>query len=422
MQPLFREYHDDDLEKVVHLFDVTAQQGSVFSISECIAALRSDAPAAVAVSSGSIVGVALATISGDRAWVMRLAIDPHRRGEGLVSSVLFELEGLLARRHIRRIGYVLPEEEQLADGLVRAGYARRPTVAYFEKVEAVGPGEALILDVLGGRMLPAGLWSKIAGMRREKDLIERRIILPLAEPERAAAHGVRPPRAIVLFGPPGTGKTTFARGVASRLGWPFVELFPSRMAGDPSGLAGALREAFAMVNDLEHVVLFLDEVEEIAAARDAVRPTVNYGVTNELLKAIPQFRQRATRLLVAATNSVRALDSAFLRPGRFDYVIPVGPPDAEARRAMWAGFTPASEPHVDRLVVASAGLTPADIDHAARTAAQAAFERDVTGGQPVDVPGATIDDYLSALQQTRPTVTSEMVNAFEQDIAEFSRV
>ena len=422
MQPLFREYHDDDLEKVVHLFDVTAQQGSVFSISECISALRGDAPAAVAVSAGGIVGVALATITGDRAWIMRLAIDPQRRGEGLASSLLFELEGLLAHRHIRRIGYVLPEEEQLAEGLVRAGYARRPAVAYFEKVESVGPGEALILDALGGRMLQTGLWSKIAGMRREKDLIERRIILPLAEPERAAAHGVRPPRAIVLFGPPGTGKTTFARGVASRLGWPFVELFPSRMAGDPAGLAGALREAFAMVNDLEHVVLFLDEVEEIAAARDAARPTVNYGVTNELLKAIPQFRQRATRLLVAATNSVRALDSAFLRPGRFDYVIPVGPPDAEARRAMWAGFTTAPDLDIDRLVASSAGLTPADIDHAARTAAQAAFERELISGQQADVAGATIEDFLAALSQTRPTVTVEMVSAFEQDIAEFSRV
>ncbi|BDH12434.1 hypothetical protein HOK021_36130 [Streptomyces hygroscopicus] len=55
-------------------------------------------------------------------------------------------------------------------------------------------------------------------MEAEKDLIERRVVLPLAEPERAARHGVRPPRAIALFGPPGTGKTTFARGIAARLG------------------------------------------------------------------------------------------------------------------------------------------------------------------------------------------------------------
>lgn len=421
MQPLVREYHDDDLEQIVHLFDVTAGQGSVFTIAECIGALRSDTPAVVAVSAGRVVGAAMAAVAGDRAWVMRLAIDPHRRGEGLASSLLFELELLLVDRHVRRIGYVLPEEELVAEGLVRAGYARRPAVAYFEKVESVGPGEASILDALGGRLLPTGLWSKIAGMRLEKDLIERRIILPLAEPERAAAHGVRPPRAIVLFGPPGTGKTTFARGVASRLGWPFVELFPSRMATEPSGLAGALRETFSMIGDLEHVVVFLDEVEEIASARGGAHLASNHGVTNELLKAIPQFRQRDTRLLVAATNSVRTLDSAFLRPGRFDYVIPVGPPDADARRAMWAEYPSVPAVDVAQLVTSSAGLTPADIDHAARTAAQAAFERELASGQG-GPPGATTADYLRALNSTRPTVTAEMVAEFEQDIAEFSRV
>jgi transitional endoplasmic reticulum ATPase len=73
-----------------------------------------------------------------------------------------------------------------------------------------------------------------------------------------------------LFGPPGTGKTTFAKGAASRLGWPFVELFPSRLAGEsPAGLASALREAFALVAELDKVVLFIDEVEEIAGARTA---------------------------------------------------------------------------------------------------------------------------------------------------------
>ncbi|MEZ5116283.1 MAG: GNAT family N-acetyltransferase [Candidatus Nanopelagicales bacterium] len=423
MGVLVREYHDDDLEAVVHLWDVTsAEQGSVFSVAECIAAVRADEPAVVAVRDGRIVGAALASLDNERAWVLRIAVHPDHRGEGIVSGLLVELERLSVDQGARRMAYVLPAEEQLADGLLNAGWKRRPAAAYFEKVGGLGPGEQGLLESLGGRVIPTGAWDRIAGMEEEKTLIDRRVVLPLREPERAAAHGVLPPRAIVLFGPPGTGKTTFARGMASRLQWPFVEIFPSRLAADEGGLANALRQVFAQVADLERVVLFIDEVEEIAPMRDGVATSPAHGVTNELLKLIPAFRERDTRLLVCATNSVRSLDSAFLRPGRFDYLIPVGPPDADARRALWARFTAGREDvDLDVLVRATEGFTPADVEFAARSAAQSAFEREVVHGEAAGRPGATTDDYLVAIRQVRPTVTAEIRRDFQEDIARYAR-
>src|SRR6185503_16446654 len=90
----------------------------------------------------------------------------------------------------------------------------------------------------------------------------------LAEPNLAEQYGVSPPKAVVLFGPPGTGKTTFAKAVAGRLGWPFVEVFPSQLVGgDAHGRAGALRELFDQLLYLDTVVVFVDEVEEIASIR-----------------------------------------------------------------------------------------------------------------------------------------------------------
>src|SRR5713226_4909536 len=180
-------------------------------------------------------------------------------------------------------------------------------MVFYEKLKPVGSGSAGVLGQLGGRMVRAGAWDQLGGMAREKELIERRVILPLAQPQLAERLCLVPPRAIVLFGPPGTGKTTFAKGAASRLGWPFVELFPSRLAGEsPAGLASALREAFSLVAELDKVVLFIDEVEEIAGMRQPRAVSAAQGVTNEMLKLIPPFREQDERLLICATNSVRA--------------------------------------------------------------------------------------------------------------------
>ncbi|WP_431681542.1 ATP-binding protein [Kitasatospora sp. KL5] len=424
---LIHDYREDDLAAVVHLIDTTAGLGqeSVFSIAECITALTSRQPAVVAVSRGTPIGAALAHVAGERAWVMRIAIAPGWRGRGLASALLRELERRLVERRVRRIAYVLPEEEQLGEGLQNAGYGRRPAVAYFEKSEPQHGPSAGLLEELGGRVLPGDLWQKVAGMEAEKSLIERRVVLPLAEPERAARHGVRPPRAVALFGPPGTGKTTFARAVASRLGWPFVELLPSRLA-DEGNLAAALRTAFARIAELERVLVFVDEVEEIAPVRREGATGGMHGVTNELLKLIPGFREGEERLLVCATNSIRSLDPAFLRHGRFDYLIPIGTPDAAARTAIWSRYA-AHRPGVDlaALVTASELFTPADIEHAARIAAQAAFERDLGGDGGAAVPGqagAGTEDYLAAIAQCRPTVTPAMTEEFTADIGSHARV
>lgn len=419
-----RDYHDDDLDQAIQIWDQSRLLGEdpVFPVSEVMAAAKAGQPAVVAVVGDELVGMAVAQAHGKRGWVLLISLASRWRERGIGSALLGELERRLRALNVRHISALLPAGAAGTKALENSGYRLRDGLAYYEKFEPAGTANADLLAALGGRMLPKGLWDSMAGMEREKQVVERRVVLPLTEPELADRYGVVPPKAIILFGPPGTGKTSFAQAVASRLGWPFVEIFPSRLAADTSeGLAAALRETFAELAELDSVLLFIDEVEEIAAVRSGKAVDPGHGVTNELLKLIPVFRERDARLLVCATNSVRSLDPAFLRPGRFDYVIPIGPPDPTARRAIWSRYLgdAADTVDLDRLVEASELFTPADIGFAARKGAQAAFEREVMlrQGGP-----ATTEDYLNAIADTRPTLTPQAIEEFTEDIETYSRL
>ncbi|MFD0360876.1 ATP-binding protein [Nocardia sp. GCM10030253] len=420
-----RDFRDDDLDQAIQIWDQSRTPGSVepvFAVAEVMAAARKGQSAVVAEVGAEMVGMAVAEVQGERAWVLLVALGSRWRQRGIGSALLAELERRLRTAGVRRICAVLPDGATGATAFENSGYLRRDGLVYYEMLERLGPQQTNLLTELGGRLLPPGLWQSMAGMDREKDVIERRIVLPLANRDTAERYGVQTPKSVILFGPPGTGKTSFAKAVASRLGWPFVELFPSRLAAAAQGgLAASLRETFDDIAELDELVLFIDEVEEIAVARSGSATSAAHGVTNELLKLIPAFREKDSRLLVCATNSVRSLDSAFLRPGRFDYVIPIGPPDAPARRAMWRRYIGPAGDHIDlhQLVSASALFTPADIEFAARKGAQAAFEREMLDGRG---ELASTADYLTAIADTRPTLTPDILTAFEQDDENYTRL
>ena len=198
-------------------------------------------------------------------------------------------------------------------------------------------------------------------------------------------------------------------------------MLPAELAGEGAERqAKLLADAFERILELASAVVFVDEVEDLAATRHEER-RVSPSITNEFLKQIPRMRDAPHHLLVCATNWVARLDPAFLRPGRFDYVLPVGPPNADARRPIWRRYVEEitdEEIDLEALVRASELFTPADIEFAARKAAQRAFEREHFEGSR---HRARTDDFLAAIEDTKPTLTAEMVSNFDDDTDRFAR-
>ena len=170
----------------------------------------------------------------------------------------------------------------------------------------------------------------------------------------------------------------------------------------------------------------LGSTDHASGAADPRRPRLSVIVPVRdgacfLAESLPALRA-SDRLLVCATNSVRDLDPALLRPGRFDYVLPIGPPDPDARAALWRVFLggiTSEEVPIQDLVAITELFTPADVEFAARKAAQAAFERALTTG--ADSP-ATLDDFRTAVAATRPTLSRAMLREFEEDIERYARL
>ena len=280
-----------------------------------------------------------------------------------------------------------------------------------------------ILKEMGAQTIGREVWDTISDSQPPKQLVQRRIILPLTKEDLSKKHGVTPPKTIIFFGPPGTGKTHFVKAIAGVLSWWYIEIAPSMLMVDGADRVGAnLRRIMEKARQLEEAVIFIDEFEELAGRRDNA-DRLEKSITNEFLKQVPQFKNEANRvLLVCATNYIQHLDAALLRPGRFDCIIPVGGLNAEERRAIldyYLSRLNKGEIDLDRIVKETSRYTPADIQYLFEQVAQFAFEQEIARKEDYRVTTETIYHIMS---KVRPSLTDEIIKEFEKNSITYARV
>ena len=260
-------------------------------------------------------------------------------------------------------------------------------------------------------------FSDIAGLDDVKKAITVRMINPVKYPEKYKLYNKKSGGGVLLFGPPGTGKTMIARAIACEVGAKFYVIKGSDIVSKWVGESERnIQSLFKTARADKLAIIFIDEMDSLLGRRG--EDTHNDRRVNEFLQQIDGFAGKAPNLLLlGATNRPWDIDGAALRPGRFSQKIYVPLPDAPAREFMFnkslKGAPVADDVSVGELVSLTEGYSGADIEEVCDRAKEDPLLRSISTDSVVQVSRA---DFLTAIKSVPPSVSEEEVKRFERFI------
>jgi transitional endoplasmic reticulum ATPase len=221
-------------------------------------------------------------------------------------------------------------------------------------------------------------YEDVGGLGREIARIREMIELPMRHPEVFARLGIEPPKGVLLFGPPGCGKTLIARAVASETSAYFVHINGPEIIHKFYGESEAnLRKIFEDAQSHAPAIVFIDEIDAIAPKREAVQGEVEKRVVAQLLTLMDGLESRGNVVVIGATNIPDSIDPALRRPGRFDREISVLVPDAVGRLQILQihtrGMPLAADVDLEGLAATTHGFVGADLAGVCREAAMSSL-------------------------------------------------
>ena len=269
-------------------------------------------------------------------------------------------------------------------------------------------------------------YEDIGGLHDELQRVREMIELPLRHPELFRRLGIDPPKGVLLYGSPGTGKTLIAKAVANESGANFYSIQgPEIMSKFYGQSEEKLREKFEEAEKNAPSIIFIDELDSIAPKRDEVQGEVERRVVAQLLTLMDGMSSRGNVIVIAATNREDSIDEALRRPGRFDREIEIGVPDRDGRKEVLeihtrgmpiAGDDISRSRLLDEFASITHGFVGADLAALGREAAMKALRRylpefDLDQPIPTEViekMEVTRDDFKDAFKEVEPSAMREV--------------
>ncbi len=253
-------------------------------------------------------------------------------------------------------------------------------------------------------------WADVGGLEDVKEKLKESVELPIKEPERFEKLGIRPPRGVLLYGPPGTGKTLLAKAVATESEANFISIKgPEIMSMWVGESERAVREIFKKAKQAAPSIIFFDEFDAIAPVRGSgMESRATEQVVNQLLTSMDGLESLEGVVVIAATNRPDIIDSALMRPGRFDRQIYIGIPEKDARKKILEVHVKrmnTEEIDLDKLAQKTEGYVGADLEALCREAGMKALR---------DRREKVVEkDFEEALKDVPPSVTEDVKKYYE---------
>ncbi|MGC8669540.1 MAG: CDC48 family AAA ATPase [Candidatus Micrarchaeia archaeon] len=264
-------------------------------------------------------------------------------------------------------------------------------------------------------------YEDIGGIKNEIQKIREMVELPIRYPELFERLGIEPPKGVLLYGAPGTGKTLLAKAVANESDAHFIDISGPELVSKFVGESEErLREIFNEAKQKAPTIIFMDEIDAIAPKREEATNEVERRMVSQLLTLMDGISSRGQVIVIGATNRPNAIDPALRRPGRFDREIEIGVPDRNARKEIVQIHTKnmplAKDVDIDELANVTHGYTGADIAALCREAAMAELRHLLpTIINKKSIPNevlanlnVTRSDFMEALTLIQPSALREV--------------
>ncbi len=267
--------------------------------------------------------------------------------------------------------------------------------------------------------IPSVKWEDIGDLNEAKRILREAVEMPLKEPESFRNMGIRAPRGILLYGAPGTGKTLLAKAVATESEANFISVKgPEVMSKWVGESEKAIREIFKKAKQSSPCIVFLDEIDSIAPRRGFYSASgVTERIVNQLLTSMDGLTTLEGVVIVAATNRPDIIDPALLRPGRFDRIVYIPPPDENARFEIFKVHTKnmplADDVNIKELASKTEGYTGADIENLCRESGMMAI-RDRSDK-------VKMEHFIRAMDIVHPSLDEETIKYYESIGLELSK-